>query len=537
MAIKEEPADVLVIGAGGSGGAFAWSLSDAGIQVVCLEQGDWVAPHAFPSALDEWELHRLTDMSPDPNVRAQRQDYPVNNDESPIAPLMYNAVGGSTIHWSAHFPRFHPSDFRVRSLDGVADDWPISYSQLERFFDLNDRMMGVSGVRGDPAYPPKPERQTPPIPLGALGETIVKGFEKLGWHWWPSDSAIITRPYQGRAACNNCGPCDIGCYQGAKASTDLTYWPRALENGAVLRTRSRVREITVGRDGLADGAVYYDDQGRVREQKARIVVIACNGVGTPRLLLNSKSALFPDGLANSSGLVGKNLMFHPYAMVTGLFDEVLEGYKGPIGCVILSQEFYETDPARGFVRGYTFQVVRSSGPANTAMSGQGGLPVPWGMDHHRLFKERFGRTVTLCVIGDDLPEEHNRITLDPELSDSDGIPAPKVTYTLSDNSRRMLDHGIARATEVLEASGAHQVLVNPLLRPAGWHLMGTARMGTDPAGSVVDASGRCHDVKNLFIIDGSIFVTAGAVNPTPTIQALALYIADQLKRNGRTLTD
>ena len=529
--------DVLVIGAGASGGAFAWSLSEAGIQVMCLEQGGWVDPEAYPTTEDDWELHRLTDYNPDPNLRALPEDYPVNNSESPIDPLMYNAVGGSTIHWSAHFPRFHPSDFRVKTLDGVADDWPVSYAQLEPFFDTNDRMVGVAGVTGDPAYPPKSDRQTPPIPLGVLGETMVKGFERLGWHWWPSDSAIITQAYDGRSPCNNCGPCDIGCYRRSKASSDVTYWPKALGQGAVLKTHARVREITVGKDGLADGVVYYDQQGRVQEQKARVVVLACNGVGTPRLLLNSRSPLFPDGLANSSGLVGKNLMFHPYAMVTGVFEDPLEGYKGPVGGVIISQEFYETDPSRDFVRGYSFQIVRSSGPAHTAMGGVGGHLVPWGQDHHRVFSERFGKTITLATICDDLPEPHNEVSLDPNLSDSDGIPAPKVTYTLGENSRRMMEHGAARATEVLEAAGAREVLVNPLLGPGGWHLMGTARMGRDSGNSVVDAAGMSHDVKNLFIIDGSVFVTGGAVNPTSTIQALALYIADYVKKNARHLLE
>jgi len=526
--------DVLVIGAGAAGAAFAWSLSEAGIEVMCLEQGGWVDPAAYPSADDDWQLSRLSHMSPDPNVRGLSQDYPVNDADSPISPLMYNSVGGSTIHWSAHFPRFRPSDFRVGSLDGVADDFPMTYEDLEPYFDLNDQITGVAGMVGDPAYPPKSPRQTPPIPLGALGETIARGFDTLGWHWWPSDSAINTAEYGGRPRCNNCGPCDIGCYRRAKASTDVTYWPRAVGNGVVLKTGARVREITVGPDGLADGAVYYGPDGRVHKQKAKVVVLACNGLGTPRLLLNSTSARFPDGLANSSGLVGKNLMFHPYAMVTGIFDEPLDGYMGPIGCAILSQEFYETDLSRGFVRGYTMQIARSSGPVSTALGGIGGHGMlPWGPDHRGAFAERMSRTLTIAVIGEDLPEHHNAVTLDPELADSDGIPAPKVSYTLSENSSSMLEHGIARSAEVLQAAGAREVVSNPLLRASGWHLMGTARMGTDPAGSVVDPSGRCHDVKNLYVIDGSILVTSGAVNPTSTIQALALYIADRFKTGAR----
>jgi choline dehydrogenase-like flavoprotein len=204
---------------------------------------------------------------------------------------------------------------------------------------------------------------------------------------------------------------------------------------------------------------------------------------------------------------------------------------------VFSQEFYETDLSRGFVRGYSFQVVRGFGPVATALGGAVRQRIPWGEAHRRVFDERFDRTITLAVTGEDLPEPHNGVVLDPQLTDSHGIPAPQVSYTLSDNSRKMMAHGIARATEVLQAAGAVQVQVNPLLRPAGWHLMGTARMGTHRANSVVDAYGRSHDVPNLLIIDGSILVTGAAVNPTSTIQALALYIADHVQHNARHLLE
>src|SRR5215467_6483818 len=387
MAENSERVEVLVIGAGAAGAAFTWSLSQAGIQVLCLEQGGWVDPGSYPTALDECELYRQHAFHPDPNVRLLPADYSVNDTALPISPLMYNAVGGSTIHWSAHFPRFRPSDFRVRTLDGVADDWPLTYAQLEPFFDLNDHMMGIAGLTGDPAYPPKSARQVLPLPLGKLGHTIVQGFETLGWHWWPSDTAILTRPYEGRNACNNCGPCDIGCSQGAKASVDITYWPKALAQGARLITQARVREITVRPDGRADGVLYYDATGHIQEQKAQLVVLACNGIGTPRLLLNSRSGLFPDGLANRSGLVGRNLMFHPYAMVTGIFDEPLEGYKGPTGCSLMSHEFYETDPSHDFVRGYSFEMLRGFGPVTTAMYGLAGGRVFPGPGHHEGFAQ------------------------------------------------------------------------------------------------------------------------------------------------------
>jgi choline dehydrogenase-like flavoprotein len=528
--------DALIIGAGASGAAVAWFLARAGFRVVCLEQGDWVEPAGLPHLQPDWELRRFGDFSPDPNVRGRPEDYPVNSAASDFIPLMFNAVGGSTIHWSAHFPRYHPSDFRVRSLDGVGDDWPLTYEELEPFYDLNDQMIGVAGLHGDPAQPPRSPRQTPPLPIGRLGETIIRGFERLGWHWWASDSAILGGPYgEGRQACNFCGPCDLGCPTGARSSADVTYWPLALQLGVELRTRCRVRELTVGPDGRARGALYYDAGGRLHEQRAPLVILACNGIGTPRLLLTSRSRLFPDGLANRSGLVGKNLMFHPFAAVTGIFPEPLDSYQGPIGSLLFSHEFYETDLRRGFVRGYQLQVVRQSGPLHTALGGFVGQPVPWGREHHRAFAERFPHLINLGVMGEDLPETINEVTLDPALADGHGIPAPLVRYRLSDNSLKMLDHGVARATEVMEAAGATRVLATNPLRPSGWHLLGTCRMGDAPAGSVVDRWGRAHDVPNLFIVDGSTFVTSAAVNPTSTIQALALRTADYIVRERRNL--
>jgi choline dehydrogenase-like flavoprotein len=535
MGQRQQVVDVLVIGAGMSGGAFAWSLSEAGFGVMCLEQGGWTDPPSYPSTHDDSELHIYSDYALDPNNRGLPEDYPINNDDSPITPVMFNAVGGSAIHWGAHFPRMRPSDFRVKTLDNVADDWPLSYFDLEPFFDLNDRMTGVSGLNGNPAYPPMPARQTPPVSLGKAEHKLVQGFDKLGWHWWPAESAINTATYDGRPACTNGGPCITGCPNRAKSSADVTYWPKAIENGAVLKTGARVAEITVGPDGLADGAVYYDDSGQVHEQKARSVVLACNGVGTPRLLLNSKSGLFPNGLANSSGLVGKNLMFHPIAMTAGVFDEDIEAYKGPLAVSITSYEHCETDLSRGFVRGYQIQANRQLGPLNTALGGSLEKALPWGDGHHAAFNERMGRAVPVGALGEDLPEVHNEVVLDPHLTDGDGIPAPKINYTMSDNSKRMMAEAVDRVTEMLEAAGASNVLVNPTMRAAGWHLLGTARMGDDSDNSVTNSWGRTHDVKNLFIIDGSLFVTGGAVNPTSTIQALALRVADNIKRNARDL--
>ena len=518
--------DVLIIGAGASAAAFAWSLADTRMNILCLEQGDWVDHTQYPSRSPDWESHRA--FSANPNVRRAPADYPVNNDESDIAITNYNGVGGGTILYAAHFPRLHPSDFKVRTLDGVADDWPVDYSTLEPFYDLNDRMMGVSGLYGDPAYPPK-RPPMPPIPLGKSGSALARGYNKLGWHWWPSDCAINTRQYEGRARCINLGFCGGGCPQGAKGSVDVTYWPMALRQGVTLKTRCRVSKITMGDDGMATGVVYFDEQGAEHHQDAQMVVVACNGIGTPRLLLNSADSRYPGGLANSSGLVGRNLMLHPYAAIEARFDDMLDGSRGPIKG-IQCHEFYETDISRGFVRGFSFEMHRGHGPVTTAISGVLAGRIPLGAAHHEAYGRMVDRVMAVAAVCEDLPESTNCVTLDEELRDTHGVPAPKVRYRVSGNSRRMLDYAVERGRELFDAAGAEIVRIESPMAGAGWHHLGTARMGCDPDASVVNSWGRTHDVRNLFIIDGSLFVTSGGVNPTSTIQALALYIADQVKR-------
>ncbi len=524
----DRTADVLIVGAGASGAAVAASLSEASFDVVCIEQGHWQDSFKYPSADPDFDLKAISSWSINPNKRRLPVDYPTNVEDSAVDPVMFNGVGGSTIMWVAHTPRLHPSDFRVKSQDDVADDWPISYEDLEPWYDLNDHVMGCSGISGDPANPPRSTRPMPPIPIGRDGEMIAGAFDRLGWHWWPSDAYINSTRYgEGRDACNFCGHNMLGCYQRAKASTDLTYWSRAIDQGTELVTGARVREITTDSTGRATGVNYLDAEGIDRHRSARAVVMAANGIGTPRLLLLSDSEKSPNGLSNSSGVVGKNLMFHMFGGASGVFPNHPDPWVGPVANIILSQEFYETDSDRGFLRGYTFQMGRGQGPGAIAR-GVAGQRAPWGNEHHAILERRFRNTLSLGCIGDDLPEEHNSVTLDKRLTDSSGLPAPKITYRVSENSRALLDHAIAQGTKVLEEAGATEILINPQSRETGWHLLGTARMGNDPERSVVDKNGQSHDVDNLFIVDGSVFVTGGAVNPTPTIQAIALRTADYI---------
>ncbi|HEY4253183.1 MAG TPA: GMC family oxidoreductase [Roseomonas sp.] len=532
---RNDMVDVLIIGAGASGAVMAWSLADTKMRILCLEQGDWTKPTDFPANGRDWEARRYTDFDISPNRRARDTDYPVDDDNSVMKVANFNGVGGGTIFWTAHFPRMHPSDFRVRSLDGVADDWPISYWDLEPYFEQNDRITGVAGLAGDPGVPPR-HPPMPPVALGRSGTRYAWAMNTLGWHWWPSDIAIATTEYEGRAKCINLGHCTPGCAQGAKASTDITYWPQAIRAGVELRTRCRVREITTNAEGMATGAIYYDPDGREVFQPAEVVILACNGIGTPRLLLNSASSRHPQGLANSSGMVGRNLMLHPWPQIRGYVEDEMDSDRGPMTS-LWSKQFYETDRDRGFVRGYTLQFARGHGLVAEAVQSSAAGLLPWGRDHHRICRELVNHRLLIGVACEDLPEEHNRVTIDPVLKDGSGIPAPRIDYTLSDNTARMMEHGIARATDILQAAGAKNIYTSRTVLNSPGHLLGTCRMGDDPERSVVNAWGRSHDVKNLFIVDGSIWVTSGGVNPTSTIQALALYIADQMKRRLATLFD
>ncbi|MGV9847420.1 GMC family oxidoreductase [Streptomyces sp. NPDC003442] len=529
-----DPVNVLIIGAGPSGAVTARYLAERGFSVVCLEQGDWVNPTEFPGDKPEWELLSMRRWHHDPNVRRRPADYPCEVSGSDIHPVMFSGVGGSSLLFGAQWMRLLPSDFRTRTLDGVGDDWPFTYEELTPYYDRVDAEVGLSGLEGDPAYPPGWAPPMPPHPIGKIGKRAARGMNKLGWHWWPGPNAIASQRHGNLAQCVRLGACETGCPQGAKGSFDLTHWPIALHAGARLITGARVRGIHTGHRGLATGAVYLDRDGNEHFQPAEVVVLAANGVGTPRLLLLSRSNQFPDGLANSSGLVGKRLMLHPNGEVTGIYDEDMDSRLGPAGHSIHSLEFYETDARRGFVRGAKWQVMPTGGPLR-ALSLHDDAPFEdrWGASVHQLMRTTLGHTFQWGVNAEDLPEETNTVTLDGELTDSDGIPAPRINYRVSENTRRLMRFNLDRIHEAHEAAGALKTVETELWSDQPGHLLGTARMGADPNTSVVDGYGRAHDVSNLFIVDGSVFPTAGAVNPTATIAAIALRTAEHLAENAR----
>lgn len=520
--------DVLVVGAGASGAVAAKWLAEAGFAVVCLEQGGWLNPSDFPGDKLEWELLVEREWHPNPNVRSHPADYPTATSDSDIAPVMFNAVGGSTIHFGAQWARMRPLDFRLRSLHGVSDDWPISYDELVPHYERLDAELGISGIGGDPAYPAGAAPPLPPLPIGLIGRKAAEGMNALGWHWWPASHAIPSEPFGNRSPCARRGVCMFGCPEGAKGSMDLALWPQALGHGARLVTGARVRELLVDERGLARGARYVDRDGREHVQEASVVVLAANGIGTPRLLLLSRSPRFPDGLANSSGLVGKRLMLHPYMSVLGIYEEELESWLGPWGTPLISLQFAEHDESRGFPCGAQWDVMPIGGPLMAlARYGERGFAERWGESVHRLVKRTLGHAFDWGIGIEDLPSEENAVTIDPGLTDADGIPAPRIAYRIDEDARANLAFQLQRAKEAHEAAGASETLVTDWSQ-WGWHLLGTARMGDDPTSSVVDRWGRTHDVPNLYVLDGSVFPTSGPQPPTATICANALRCVESL---------
>ncbi|MCW2992935.1 MAG: family oxidoreductase [Conexibacter sp.] len=508
-------ADIVIVGAGPSGAVAAKRFLEAGLSVVCLEQGDWPDYTRARAGFPDFELVARKDFNWDPNARVRPGDYPIDDRASDVTALMFNGVGGSAVMYAAHWERFLPSDFRVRTLDGVGDDWPITYEELEPYYVEVEKQFAVSGLDGNPALPPGEGPPLPPVPLNQVGRLGAKALNELGWHWWPGANAIATRDYGRLHACVQRAACPFGCPTGAKASPDRTHWPDLVAAGARLVVRAAVTRITTRADGLADGVCWVDADGEEHFQPAGAVVVCANGIGTPRLLLQSD-------LANSSGLVGRRLMMHPFGNAIGVFDEDLESWRGPLGQYLHSLQFYETDTARGFVRGAKWNLLPSGAPLSMMLPGLWGDDVAWGPEFHRQLRARLGHSVVWTVICEDLPDPDNRVVLD---DDGHGV---RLEYRTSENSRRMLDFHLARLDEVLTAMGAVERRLSGGIRESGWHIMGTARMGDDPETSVVDRHGRAHDVANLYVFDGSVFPTSSGMNPTATIAANALRCADAL---------
>lgn len=524
--------DVLIVGAGPSGAVAAQEFARAGMSVICLEQGDWPDYDQARAGRPEHELVARKHWAWNPNERRNPGDYAVDDTESDISALMYNGVGGSTVMYAAQWERFQPSDFRTRTLDGVGDDWPFDYWDLEPYYEEVERQFAVSGLAGNPALPPMTPPPLPPVPLNKVGRLGARALNELGWHWWPGTNAIATADHGPLRACDQRAACPFGCPTGAKASVDRTHWRQLAGQGVRLVVRATAEQVLLDKRGRARGVVYADENGARHRIEAGVVVLCANALGTARILLNSADGA---GIANSSDMVGRRLMTHPFGNAIGIFDKDLESWRGPLGQYLHSLQFYETDRSRGFVRGAKWNLIPSGAPLSMMLTSTWGDQPIWGESFTRLLRQRLGRSVIWGVICEDLPDPDNRVTLD-DRPDRHGIPGVRMHYRASDNTRAMMAWHIDRVSEVLDVMGAKEKILNPLIPGIGWHLMGTAVMGRDPGSTVVNPDGECHDVPNLYIFDSSVFPTSSGTNPVATIAANALRCARSLVARGREVS-
>jgi choline dehydrogenase-like flavoprotein len=537
-----ETVDFVVVGSGAAGGVIARELSQSGFSVVILEQGPRLGPGDFEH--DELKYSYLSGITVDPKVSPQT----FRADASQVAqrPAIGNTliyariVGGSSAHFTGNFWRFHENDFNERSLLGpIAGtgfaDWPITYQELEPYYTKVEWDVGVSGLANASPFDPPRSRgyPMPPLPVKSSGALLEKGARKLGLHAFPAPMAINSQLYRGRPGCAHCGFCiGFGCEVMAKSTSLYTMIPEAEATGRCeVRPHSYVHEVALNKQGRATGVHYFDQQGHDQFQKAKAVVVSANGAETPRLLLNSASSRFPRGLANSSGAVGKYLMFNQGSQVHAQFEHELNEYKS-VQVTRILHDFYDADPKRGFYGGGGIDARMGAQPVGWALASGGELP-RWGAD----YKERLeGFTRSMIATGHctSLAMESNNVTIDPTLKDSWGIPSLRVTYKDHPDDLATAKFLQDRALEIMQAAGAQKTWRGgPRISRGSVHLLGTARMGNDPATSVIDKYHRTHDVRNLFICDGSSLVTSGRGQPTETIQALAFRAADHIAQFAR----
>jgi len=533
--------DFIVVGSGAAGGVMARELSQAGFDVLVFEQGPRLGAGDFEH--DELKYSMLEGIvnKSDRNPQTFRKT-PADVAKKRKALTYARIVGGSSTHFTANYWRFHDIDFNERSrLGSIAGtgfaDWPITYAELEPYYTKVDWEVGVSGLAGASPFDPQRSKPypMPPMPVKSSGVLLEQGARKLGLHPFPAPMAIASQPFRGRPGCVHCGFCmGFGCEVMAKSASLYTMIPEAEATGRCeIRSESYVFHIDTNAAGRATGVRYYDRDGKEQFQKARGVVICANGAETPRLLLNSSSSKFPNGLANSSGMVGKHLMFNQGSRVDAVFEHELNEYKSAQVTRIV-HDFYDSDPKRGFYGGGGIDARIGPQPTNWALIERPGVP-RWG-EGFKSHLETFPRAMTASGHATSLPVPTNRVDIDPELKDAWGVPAIRTTYRDHPDDLKIAQFLQDRSAEILQAAGAQQIWRIPVSERSGSvHLLGTCRMGNDPKTSVIDKHHRTHDVPNLFLCDGSSFVTSGRGQPTMTIQALAFRAADHIgqmaKRN------
>ncbi len=513
---QDEEVDFVIIGTGAGGGTLAARLAEQGFSVIALEAGSYFRP-LDDFASDETEQNKLYWL-----------DRRICEGENALTMGGKNsgkAVGGSMVHFAMVSLRFRPEWFKSRSQLGYGADWPLDWQEMWKYYGEVERDLSISGPVTYPWGPKRPRYPYRAHEVNAAGMLLAKGCEALGYDWTETPLATVSAPRGKSPPCVYRGFCRFGCSTNAKQSTLNTYLPRALAAGAEIRDLAMAGRIEVngGRttgSGRATG-VHYHRENKWHFQRARNVVVAGYAIETPRLLLNSASDQYPDGLANSSGLVGKNLMTQSNQAVFGKMDEEVRWYKGPPSLTITEHWNYE-DRGKDFFGGYCWMA-------------QGPLPIEWasiqtgarGLWGAKLREEmtHYNHQVGLKMVGEMLPDERNRVTLADE-TDQYGLKIARISYSWLDNDRRMVNHALKQMRMSLDAIGAKDIFEQ---KDDTNHLAGTARMGFDRETSVVNADCRSWDIPNLWVCDGSVFPTTGGVNPSLTIQAIALRTADRIK--------
>ncbi|MDN5764716.1 MAG: GMC family oxidoreductase [Humibacillus sp.] len=504
--------DLVVVGCGAGGSTMIQRLAREGWKVVALDAGpfwdpdtDWVS--------DEAGSHHL--YWTEPRVISGSDPVPLGSNNSG------RGVGGSMVHYAGYTPRFHPSDFQTHTLDGVGADWPIAYGDLKPYYEAIEGELPVAGEKwpwGDPhSYPYRPH------PVGGNGEIFLRGAEAMGLTAKVGPVAIVNGRFGNRAHCIYRGFCLQGCKVNAKASPLITHIPDALAHGAEVRANAMVTRVEVDeRTGRATG-VHYVRDGVARFQRATMVAIAGYSIETPRLLLNSASDRFPDGLCNDFDQVGRYLMVQGAPQTAGRFDGEVRMFKAPPP-EVSTEAFYETDPSKPYKRGFSIQTV-SPLPITWAehVAAQG----HWGADL-RNYMSDYVHWSCLGALCEFLAQPENRVTLSDE-KDRHGLPVANFAYSQCDNDSHLMKAAQGVMEDLLHAAGADEVIT--INRYA--HLVGGARMAADEQHGVVDAGCRSFAVPNLYITDGSVLPTQGSANPALTIMAVAARAAERLISTSR----
>lgn len=509
---------VVIIGSGAGGGTLANELAQRGVRCVILEAGKHYTQDDIEN--DEWAMFGKISWL-DKRISAGGWHHTKTYPNLPA--WIVKGVGGSTVHWAGLALRFLPHDFRTRSTYGHVPganliDWPISYDDLAPYYDLAEKKMGVAGSKSS---------GLPLLPENNHYKVLAEGARRIGYKDIVRPMAINSKPYDDRPGCLQIGFCMQGCKIGAKWSTLYTEIPKALATGRVeLRPQAMALQVQHNAKGKVTGVLYVDKDGKKQFQKARIVCVAGNSIESPRLLLNSASNLFPQGLANSSGQVGRNYLNHTTAAAVAIHQKPVYMYRGTALAAVVSDEA-ALDTKRGFYGGYHLEGLSLGLPFTAAFMKPGG----WGREVTSAL-EMYDHMSCVWVCGEDLAAEQNGITLHATEKDQYGLPVPVVSKTDHANDAAMRRHGLEQFRKMSEAVGATRVIDMPPY-PAS-HNMGTNRMSAKARDGVVNKWGQTHDIKNLFVSDGSQFASSSAANPTLTIVALAIrqagYIAGALKR-------